>query len=205
MTTAPPDPVLDPAVIDDLLRDSLAKGLRPRLVIVSGSMRPLLAVGDQVELEACAAAQLRPGDIAVLRAGGLLFTHRYRGELWRDGRRYLITRGDRPLAYDAPWPEEDLMGRAARRLRRGRALDLRSGPGDQLNRLLARAASWEERLFGGPGPADWDWERLSEPMGRQLALRWRRSSLGRRALYGVRAAIFLAYHLPTIALGRQLP
>ena len=40
-------------IMADLLRDALAEGQNPRLKIISGSMMPLLAVGDDVILEAC--------------------------------------------------------------------------------------------------------------------------------------------------------
>lgn len=56
---------LPPSVVADLLRDSMAQGQKPYLTITSGSMRPLLHVGDEVQLEPVTLADLNEGQFVV--------------------------------------------------------------------------------------------------------------------------------------------
>lgn len=138
---------VDTGLLVDLLRESLASGGQPRLTIVSGSMSPLLRPGDQVTLERASLDQLRGGDIVVVAAAQNLYTHRLRAWLADGDKRYLLTRGDRTLAFDAPWPAETYVGRVAGRWRAGRYLPL--GPsGSVLHNHFAHLATAEERLLG---------------------------------------------------------
>ncbi len=177
MALKPPDYMLDTAMLADMLRDGVEANTRPRLTIVSESMTPLLQVGDQVVLEAVSAETLTPGDIVVLEESHDMLTHRYWQTLDHEGRTHLITRGDRPTAYDQPRPIDDLIGRVVGRVRNGQMLALDSGKGKQLNRRLARIARFENRQFANSAePLDWD--TLSTPEGRLLGRQWQESGRG---------------------------
>lgn len=137
---------IDTAVIADLLRESLAGGQTPFLTIKSDSMAPLLVKGDRIRVKGIERRELRPGDIVVKAGDVELLTHRYWRTIAVDSRPFLVTRGDRPLTFDQPWPAERLLGRVDRRRRGRRFLDLDNGLGGWLNRHLAQLARLEMRL-----------------------------------------------------------
>lgn len=142
---------VDAALLAALLRESLGKGQHPRLTIISSSMTPLLRRGDGIILESITPGQLQPGDILTLTTESYLQTHRYWGQQHQAGNPYLLTRGDQPLIFDKPWPEESLIGRVVARQRQGKMLSLREGWGKWLNTQLARLATAEcQRLALSP-------------------------------------------------------
>lgn len=135
-------------LVAELLQESAANGRVPFLTLVSDSMAPLLRAGDQVGLELIAPAELQPGDLVVLRNEAGFVTHRF----WGRTPAGLITRGDRPLSFDPPWNEEQVVGRVISRRRAGRELSLQQGRGHMLNRHLFWLARQETRLFAGRYP-----------------------------------------------------
>lgn len=151
---------LNPAVIADLLRTSMARGQRPHLKITSGSMRPLLQIGDEVQLEPVAYHELQPGDIITLAAPESLMTHRF----WAlktgtsESEVCLITRGDRFLNFDSPWVQSLLVGKVVARRRHKRVLSLVEGSGGWLGRHVARIAAAENNLF------HLDWRLAGQPL-----------------------------------------
>lgn len=138
---------LDTHAIASLLRQTLAEGQEPFVIITSDSMAPLFRPGDQARIEAIPWQSLRPGDILLVEAAADLLTHRLREIVTRQGVTYLRLRGDRPLDFDAPIPAEKLIGRATARRREGRLLPLRQGMGRWLNVHLAGINGCESRLF----------------------------------------------------------
>jgi hypothetical protein len=138
------------ALIADMLRQSMANGQMPFLTISSNSMAPLLKTGDQVGLEAVEPGQLRAGDIITLVQEGHLLTHRFWG---LDGQGRLHTRGDRPLAPDAPGKADQLLGRIVVRRRQNRELSLQTGIGRRLNHHLAWLVRVESSLLTGHAPS----------------------------------------------------
>lgn len=151
---------LNLAVIADLLRTSMAQGQRPHLTITSGSMRPLLQIGDEVQLEPVAFHELQPGDIITLAAPESLMTHRF----WAvkteqsESEVCLITRGDRFLNFDSPWVKSLLIGKVVARRRHKRVLSLVEGSGGWLGRHVARIAAAENHLF------QLDWQLAGQPL-----------------------------------------
>lgn len=141
---------LTPVVLAELLRTSMAQGQRPYLTITSGSMRPLLQIEDEVQLEPVAFQELQPGDIITVAASGSLLTHRFWGHAKdeKNGESCLVTRGDRFLTFDTVWPPAYLVGRVVVRRRQKRwLLSLREGYGGWLDRHVAHIAAAESRLF----------------------------------------------------------
>lgn len=136
-----------PEVLADLLRQGMARGQRPFLVITSGSMRPLLRVDDAVQLELVQGSELCPGDLLTLQDTTVLVTHRFCGWWLGEDGQYLVTRGDRSLVLDVPWRPSQLVGRVVARRRQNRWVSVRTGWGGWLSRHVARLAAAEERLF----------------------------------------------------------
>ncbi|MCA9975454.1 MAG: signal peptidase I [Anaerolineales bacterium] len=138
---------IDASLLADFLKESLHQNQYPRLTVTSNSMLPLLRRGDQIILESVRITELQPGDIITILHQAQLLTHRYWGTLKQDGQEQLLTRGDRPLQFDAPTPGENLVGRVAQRMRQGHTLSLQAGWGEWLNRRLAQLSQYEWRWF----------------------------------------------------------
>lgn len=130
-------------VLADMVRQSLANGQPAWLTVVSGSMRPLLAVDDEVLVEPIQLAQLQWGDVVLLRGEKGLLTHRFYGAI--DSR--LHTRGDRNLLPDPPATAEQLLGRVIARRRHGRLWDWHTPPRQWRLRAIGRIAAGEGRLL----------------------------------------------------------
>lgn len=137
----------DLALLTDLLKDGMIAGQMPFLRVSSGSMQPLLRVGDEVGVQSVTVEQLQPGDIVVVSDRAQILTHRF----WerRDTGRHpgFLTRGDRVLSYDRVWTADQLLGRAVARRRRNRLLWLDYGPGCWLNRMLAQISRFEGKML----------------------------------------------------------
>ncbi len=140
-----------------LLRESLDQGHQPLLTLTSNSLAPLLHAGDQVKVAPASWRQLCAGDLVVYRVGDQLVTHRFWGvapgspatEPW------LVSRGDRSLSFDRPWPAAALIGRvvACRYGRRDLKLDRGAGRwlNHRLSSLAGRELAWFARWHRAPG------------------------------------------------------
>jgi hypothetical protein len=85
-----------------------------------------------------------------------LMTHRYWQGWEQNGRHYLMTKGDRLIHFDSPWPTGRLIGRVVARRRGQRQLELDNGPGEWLNRRLMGIIRLEMKLMTGHSlPADY--------------------------------------------------
>lgn len=137
----------DLALLSGLLKDGMIAGQMPFLRVSSGSMKPLLCVGDEVGVQPVTVEQLQPGDIVVVADQAQILTHRF----WKrhDTGRFpaFITRGDRVLSYDKVWTADQLLGRAVARRRQNRILWLDYGPGYWLNRMLAQVSRYEGKML----------------------------------------------------------
>jgi phage repressor protein C with HTH and peptisase S24 domain len=91
------------------LRDLLASGHRARFRAEGDSMHPAICCGDYVEVEPCAAAELRRGDIILAATARGLTAHR----IVRISRRGIVTRGDNALRSDAPVDAASVLGRVS--------------------------------------------------------------------------------------------
>jgi len=92
------------------------------------SMRPFIRDGDTVHVESVTPERLRLGDIVLFRAtGGALLAHRIVRRRQGESAVTWVTRGDALFAADAPFAAGQLLGRVARRIRRGRAVRLDGG------------------------------------------------------------------------------
>lgn len=177
MTIPGPDTV----TISGLLREGMVNGHMPFLTVSSGSMAPLLRVGDEIGLQAIKANQLCRGDIIAVSDRNQVLTHRFIGLRDIDGRKRILTRGDRALRDDRPWTEEQLLGRVVARRRGRQKFWLDFGAGYRLNRALARLARLEHGIVQPLRAAD-----SSQPITRTerlvLVLFWQLSSTLTRAV-----------------------
>lgn len=136
---------IDPSIIAESVRDSLAKGQNPRLTVTSNSMAPLFWANDQVILEAIQPEQLNPGDIITLIDQTGLLTHR----IWvRQGSGFM-TRGDHVLNFDELCQSDAILGRVVGRVHKQRTLLFQDGWGRWLDRYLGRLARREHGWLTG--------------------------------------------------------
>lgn len=93
-----------------LLRQALLADQPVPVRVVSGSMAPFLRPGDTVWVRPARLNELRPGEIVVVEERpGQLLTHR----LVQIEADCFLTRGDRFILFDTPWPHSALVGRVA--------------------------------------------------------------------------------------------
>ncbi len=130
----------------DMLRESLENGDSPQLVVTSNSMAPLIWQGDNVSLEAIEQSDLQRGDILTFVVDDELFTHRLWDKVMTDGVEKLLTRGDRPFVFDAPFAFDCVVGRVNGRYRNNSFLNLKQGSGLHLNQRLFKLAKLEYNL-----------------------------------------------------------
>lgn len=126
--------------INDLIRDKLAQGTAFRFRVISGSMAPLIRVGDEVVVQRVGTAELRCGDIVLYTAEGAFRIHRLLARRSQGGMTLLVTKGDASLAPDPPWREEQLLGKVVAISREDTTLDLEGVKWRALNRLLGTLA-----------------------------------------------------------------
>jgi signal peptidase I len=139
---------VDATLLAALLRESMEKGQQPQLAINSNSMAPLLQSGDLIILASVTLEQIQAGDLLTLTTEPDLLTHRYWKQWQQADTVYLLTRGDRPLLFDKPWPVDCLLGRVVARQRQGKVLSLQQGWGKWLNDKLTWLAMIESHWFG---------------------------------------------------------
>jgi hypothetical protein len=140
-------PDLEPALIVELLRQSMEAGRTPFLNVISDSMSPLIRSGDQVQLAAVTSEALRKGDIIVFSGVKELTTHRFWGFAAAEDPEQMITKGDRPQYFDQLHDIDTLVGLVIGRRRDNRLLDLSKGAGLWLNTQLTRIAALDIHLF----------------------------------------------------------
>lgn len=135
---------LDHLALAGLLKEAMAAGQLPFFEVTSGSMAPLLRVGDEVGVQSVSLNQLRKGDVVVVCDRDHMWTHRYCGSKQTDEGAFFVTRGDRSLVHDRLWAADQLLGRVVVRRRDGQQLWLDYGQGHRLNRSLARLSHYDE-------------------------------------------------------------
>ncbi|MGB1252065.1 MAG: hypothetical protein ACPG8W_15715 [Candidatus Promineifilaceae bacterium] len=173
----------DVSTTAQLVRQLLAANGKALLTVESDSMEPLLLVNERIQIETITVAQLELGDIVTVVASDALYTHRYFGCLTKHDARFLVTRGDQPLAYDPAWSEKQLLGRVTLCKKRETALDLRQGVGRRLNQHLTAIAGFENWLYDGRSPT---LKRLEQFETRLLGRNWRDNAIQHLLLRAIR-------------------
>lgn len=87
-------------------------------------MYPAVRHGDLLRIRSCSTTSISPGDIAVCRKTGYLFSHRVTGKGNLGGRGYLVTRPDRSRhGSDQPVFDDNLLGVVVSVIRDGKTVD----------------------------------------------------------------------------------
>jgi signal peptidase I len=125
-----------------LAREYLARDGWLRIKVTSGSMAPMMRLGDWVQVEA-SSRPLRLGDIVMVDIGGKAVIHRL---IYLTGR-YLILQGDAVFRFDVPVALGRVMGVVTARERNGRLVDIKSFPLRLMSFLMvvmniARSVIW---------------------------------------------------------------
>ena len=136
-------------VVSDLIREEMAQGTTFHFRVISGSMAPLIAAGDEIVVEQAGADRLRRGDIVLYTASGTFHTHRLLARRRHGSAILLVTKGDAALNPDQPWREEQLLGKVVAIIRENRTIDLESGKWRAINRLLGVLAALQVAAFRG--------------------------------------------------------
>ena len=134
-------------VVSDLIREEMAQGTLFRFRVISESMSPLIAAGDEIVVEQAGADRLRRGDIVLYTVGGAFHTHRLLARRRHGGAILLVTKGDAALNPDRPWREEQLLGKVVAIKRGDRTIDLEGGKWRAMNRLLGVLAVLQVAAF----------------------------------------------------------
>jgi signal peptidase I len=103
--------------------------------IVSGSMRPLIDVGDRVLCKPVSAAQIKPRDIILFNSAEALVTHRVIKIARQNGRGRMSQKGD-ASAFAGTITFESVMGRVTAVEKNGKVLTLDKGRIGVLNTFL---------------------------------------------------------------------
>jgi hypothetical protein len=113
-----------------------------RLMVVSGSMSPLLLPGDSIYMEFAPPESLKRGDIVVFRKGESLVTHR----LVSIGPNGCLTKGDALFRCDSSITRADIAGRVIAFDHKGKITRLSGWRWRILNRMLGLFGSWEAQV-----------------------------------------------------------
>ena len=128
-------------IITDLIREKMAQGTTFRFRVISGSMVPLIGVGDKVVVRTTRADRLRRGDVVLYAVDGTFHTHRLLARRRQGKATLLVTKGDASLTPDPPWREEQLLGKVTAISREHGTLDLEGRRWKTINGLLGLLAA----------------------------------------------------------------
>jgi signal peptidase I len=104
--------------------------------IVSGSMKPLLRVGDAVYIQSATAHDIQSGEIAAFETSAGLTVHRILHRRQKDGHVELMEMGD--VAFQAYWIKEHaLIGRVVATRRGKRQINLQTPIAKRCGRVTA--------------------------------------------------------------------
>jgi len=134
-------------IVSELIREEMGQGTTFRFRVISGSMAPLIAAGDEVVVQWASADRLRRGDVVLYTVNGTFHTHRLLARRRRGNATLLVTKGDAALHPDQPWGEEQLVGKVVAIKREDRTIDLEGRKWRAINRLLGILAVLQVAAF----------------------------------------------------------
>ncbi len=137
-------------VAQELIQSRLQSGDSVHFTVPTGSMLPLLRVGDVVRVCGFPVEKTRPGDIVVSKFGAGWRVHRLIEIRDADGQLFFITKGDNAPLADEPWPAEDWVGLVTAINTGGREQDLRTSQFHTFNRVLAQLSRTQAAVSSGP-------------------------------------------------------
>ncbi len=134
-------------VANELINARLLAGSTIRFTVPTPSMSPALLPGDQVIVRAANPADLRLGDILVVRQRGVWLAHRLIGRSIKDGNLFLFMKGDNSAESDTPYSAADLYGIVETVEHAGRAYSLLSSRAIRLGLAIACLSRFEASLW----------------------------------------------------------
>lgn len=142
------------SIVASLYIQALRQGLALWFAVASGSMRPLLAIGDEIYIEPACAYQLRIGDIAAFETPQGLVVHRIVQRRWCKTTIRLLQMADIDL-YPTWIAEPDVIGRVVAIRRDATYVDLRHPFARRFGTATAYLRYWLSRCqrYDHPGPA----------------------------------------------------
>lgn len=140
-------------------RKGLKGGLPWWVRVRSGSMKPLLWPGTELEIRPCAVGDLRIGDVVCLDNDEML-VHRLVSMETSGAEVWVLTQGDRCPEPDPHRPADDVLGRVSRVTLGHLALRVDRMPGRAIGRILGR-------LWPLLGPVLWARRRLLSTVHRR--------------------------------------
>ena len=153
----------------ELIDAHLREGSAIRFTVPTWSMYPSLAPGDGVIVRGARAAELRLGDIVVVKIGEPLdgtrtawLAHRLIARRVVDGAVSLVTKGDNCAVADAPWTEAQLCGSVVAVQRQGAT---------QPASLLSRRARWAGMMLALLSRGQWFVRRTFRGLVQRLTLK----------------------------------
>jgi hypothetical protein len=127
-----------PSVTYQLVREVLAKDKTTLTFNCAGnSMRPLICVGDKLQVRSATFESLFPGDIAVFQSQSYLCAHRFMRAYGTDGNRMLVTKSDLSTKADEPFSYTHLVGKVVAIQKKNYYIDLESFPWKTINTIIA--------------------------------------------------------------------
>jgi signal peptidase I len=130
-------------VVAEILEADLSLGDVIQLKVVSNSMKPLMAVGDQIIAEITHPDRIKRGDVVVIRRNTDYLTHR----AIHKNRGNWITKGDNNILPDILIPTDKLIGRVITIASEAQTIDLHTRKWAYLNPILARLCALEAKAF----------------------------------------------------------
>jgi signal peptidase I len=96
---------------NEIVGDNLVSGATIQFTIATRSMLPTIAPGDRVIARGVGAAEVRVGEIAMIRDGQVWLAHRLVEKRRVEGRWDFVTQGDNCLKADRVWSSEQICGK----------------------------------------------------------------------------------------------
>lgn len=131
-----PETRLDPELTGELWREYYERHGRGWLTVVSGSMMPLIHVGDRILVTSIAPEDVRPGNLVAFRRDGNFVGHRVL-EVVKDKEGPLFYEKGDAAAAVGTFREKDLVGRITVIRHGGSFLRLDTFTGDLTERIFA--------------------------------------------------------------------
>jgi len=122
-------PTLPAEAINQLFINLLREGYAIRCLAVGESMSPSIKKGDLLVVKTSALEEAEIGEIVAFRrdeSQSVLTTHRVIQKGKENGRRYIITKGDRNLYRDFPLSPQHVLGKVTGIERNGQVISLES-------------------------------------------------------------------------------
>jgi signal peptidase I len=113
--------------------------------IVSGSMRPLLNVGDRIFAEHVTADRIAPRDIILFKSEGAFVTHRVMRVVNENGTIMLLQKGDAG-GVAATVPGKSVIGIVTSVEKKGRPLSIQTGRLGAVNQVLGLTNTFSYRI-----------------------------------------------------------